>query len=335
MLIDVHAHALSPAVVSRMVDVADFGWNLQLIGRESYRYAGGPELDPLIYDIELRLARIERDRVTLQLVSPPPSVISNGSTAIGVEASRLYNESTAWLVAHGEGRIAGLAVAALGDPAAAADELRRAVERHGFVGVVLSTSAGAVPLDAPVFRSLFATIESLDLLIFLHPTTSAPWATQNDYTLRTLVAWPTETTIAVARLIFAGALERHPALKIVLAHGGGTLAALAGRLDLGWSAPRFEANPACRANIAQKPSAYLKRLYYDTVVADPHVLDLLIRTYSADHVVFGTDFPYEIGDADGGLALPTIERLPTADRDKVKSDNALRLLGSRAPPTIG
>ncbi len=331
MLIDVHAHALSEDVVRRMAATPGFGWALEATGPGSYRYAGGNPLDPLIYDLGARLDVMKRRGVTLQLLSPPPSVIANGDKVVSLDEARLFNQSTAWLVANGEGRLAGFAVPALGEPAVAADELRREVEQHGFVGVVLSTAAGPLPLDNPAFEPLFAAIEALDLLVFMHPTSSALSTAQTDYTLRTLVGWPTETTIAVTRLIFSGLLERHPRLKIVLAHGGGTLANLAGRLDLGWSAPRYEANPACRANITRAPSTYLKDLYYDTVVADPAMLDFVIKAYGAGHVLFGTDFPYEIGDADGALAMPALDRLPEADRAKITSGNALRLLGRRAP----
>ena len=331
MLIDVHAHALSEDVVRRMVRTPGFGWALESTGPRGYRYVGGNPLDPLIYDLDARLAVMDRNRVTLQLLSPPPSVIANGDKVVGLDEARQFNESTAWLVANGNGRLAGFAVPALGEPALAADELRRTVEQDGFVGVVLSTAAGPLPLDHPAFEPLFAAIEALDLLVFMHPTSSALSVAQTDYTLRTLVGWPTETTIAVTRLIFSGVLERHPRLKIVLSHGGGTLATLAGRLDLGWRAPRYEANAACRANITRAPSSYLKDLYYDTVVADPAMLDFLVKAYGANHVVFGTDFPYEIGDADGALAMPALDRLPEADRANVRSGNALRLLGRHAP----
>lgn len=331
MLIDVHAHALSEDVVRQMADMPRFGWPLEATGPRRYRYAGGNPLDPLIYDLGARLQLLQQRRVALQLLSPPPSVIANGDKVVSLDEARLFNQSTAWLVANGEGRLAGLAVPALGEPAVAAEELRRAIDRHGFVGVVLSTAAGPLPLDDPIFDPLFAAIEALDLLVFMHPTSSVLSNAQTDYTLRTLVGWPTETTIAVTRLIFSGVLERYPRLKIVLAHGGGTLAALAGRLDLGWSAPIYEANPACRAYITRAPSSYLKDLYYDTVVADPAMLDFLVKTYGADHVLFGTDFPYEIGDADGSLAMPALERLPQDDRAKIESGNALRLLGRRAP----
>ena len=334
MLIDVHAHALSADIVRRMADTPGFGWPLEATGAGRYRYAGGNPLDPLIYDLGARLDIMKRRGVTHQLLSPPPSVIANGDKVVSLDEARLFNQSTAWLVTNGEGRLAGFAVPALGEPAIAADELRRTVDQHGFAGVVLSTAAGPLPLDSPAFEPLFAAIEALDLLVFMHPTSSALSVAQTDYTLRTLVGWPTETTIAVTRLIFSGVLERHPRLKIVLAHGGGTLANLAGRLDLGWSAPIYEANPACRANITRAPSTYLKDLYYDTVVADPDMLDFLVRTYGADHVLFGTDFPYEIGDADGALAMPALDRLPQADRTKIMSGNALRLLGRRAPAIV-
>ena len=332
MLIDVHAHALSEDVVRRMAATPGFGWALEAAGPGSYRYVGGNPLDPLIYDLGARLDLLKRRGVTLQLLSPPPSVIANGDKVVSVDEARIFNESTAWLVANGEGRMAGFAVPALGEPAVAAEELGRTIDQHGFVGVVLSTSAGPLPLDSPAFEPLFAAIEALDLLIFMHPTSSALSVAQTDYTLRTLVGWPTETTIAVTRLIFSGVLERHPRLKIVLSHGGGTLANLAGRLDLGWSAPRFEANPACRANVTRAPSTYLKDLYYDTVVADPDMLGFLVKAFGADHILFGTDFPYEIGDADGALAMPALDRLPKADRAKIMSGNVLRLLARRAPP---
>jgi aminocarboxymuconate-semialdehyde decarboxylase len=330
VLIDVHAHGFSEPFVRRMAETPGLGFPLQATGPRSYHLSGYGTFDPLLYDLDARLESLKRRGVTLQLISPSPSIISNGAKILSLEDTRGLNESTAWMVANGEGRLAGFAVPALGDPALAADELRRSVEQHGFPGVVLSTSAGTTPLDDPAFEPLFAAIEKLDLMIFMHSTSSALSATQTEYTLRTLVAWPTETTVAVTRLIFAGVLERHPGLKLVLSHGGGTLPSLAGRLDLGWSAPQYEANPACRANITRAPSTYLKSLYYDTVVASPAMLALLVETYGADHVLFGTDFPYEIGDAEGALALPTLQNLPASDCEKILSGNALRLIGRQA-----
>jgi aminocarboxymuconate-semialdehyde decarboxylase len=331
MIIDVHAHGLSEEFVLEMANTPNMGLPVEVAGPHQYRVAGYGTLDPLIYDLEGRLESLRRRSIALQLVGPPPPLVSNGARAASVELARRINHSTSWLVANGEGRIGGLAVAPLGEPEFAADELRRAIDEHGFIGVAMSTGAGSRNLDDAAFDTLFAAIEELDLFVFMHSTSTALSATQAGYTLRTLVGWSTETTIAVARMVFAGVFERHPRLKIALSHGGGTLANLIGRIDLGWSAPQYEANAACRANISRAPSSYIRQLYFDTVVADPDVLDFVVTTFGADRVLFGTDFPYEIGDADGKLAMPGIMRRSTADQRLILGGNAQRLLGRYAP----
>lgn len=331
MLIDVHAHALSEAFIREMVATPGLGLPVEAVGAHQFRVAGYGILDPLLYDLEGRLENLRRRDVRLQLIGPPPPLVSNGARAASVDLARRINRSTAWVVTNGQALLGGLAVPPLGEPEAVAEELKRAVGEHGFIGVNLSTAAGTRTLDDPVFEPMFATIEALDLLVFMHATSSALSATQSEYTLRTLVGWPTETTIAVARLVFAGVLERHPRLKIVLSHGGGTLANLFGRIDLGWSAPQYEANPACRANISQAPSHYIRQFYVDTVVANVDVLDFVIRTFGADHVLFGSDFPYEIGDAEGALALPGIDRQKREIQAAIQFGNAARLLGTRLP----
>jgi len=317
-----------------MAAVPGLGMPVSAVGDGTYHVKGYGLLDRLIYDLDGRLENLARRDVVLQLVGPPPPMVSTPDRAADTERARRINESTAWIVRHGAGRIAGLAVPALEQPELAVDELRRAVETHGFVGVALSSGAGRRVLDDPAFEPLFAAIEALDLMIFMHSTSSPLSLTQTEFTLRTLVGWPAETTVAVARLVFAGVLERHPRLKLVLSHGGGTIANLIGRIDLGWSAPRYEANPACRAHISKPPSAYIRQLYFDTVVAHPTVLDFVIDLFGADRVLFGSDFPYEIGDAEGALAMPCLDGRAPADRERILAGNAIRLLGRHAPAQL-
>lgn len=331
MIVDVHAHGLSEDFVIEMAKTPGLGLPVEIEGPHRYRVGGYGILDPLIYDLDGRIESLQRRSIAYQLVGPPPPLVSNGARAASVELARKINRSTAWMVKNGKGLLGGLAVAPVGEPEHAADELRRAIAEHGFVGVALSTGAGARNLDDVAFEPLFAAIEELDLFVFMHSTSSPLSATQTDYTLRTLVGWPTETTVTVARLVFAGVFERHPRLKLVLSHGGGTLANLIGRIDLGWSAPQYEANAACRANITRAPSSYIRQLYFDTVVADPNVLDFVIATFGADRVLFGTDFPYEIGDAEGKLALPSVMRHSAEEQRLILGDNARRLLGRYAP----
>jgi aminocarboxymuconate-semialdehyde decarboxylase len=329
MIVDVHAHGLSEDFIVAAAKGGGRNWRVEVAGRRHYVAADYGPLDPLLYDLDERLKTL-RTRGVLQLICPPPPLVATRTYLADAAWTKLLNQSTARLVADGAGMLAGLAVPALADPARAADELREAIDRHGFVGVMLPSSAGDRPLDDPAFAPLFAAIERMGLLAFMHPTDSYVSDGLSDFTLRIIVGWPTETTIAVARLIFAGVLERHPALKLLLAHGGGTLAFLLGRLDLAYAAPRYEANPACR-NISRPPSDYLKRLCFDTAVLNAKTLRFLIEQMGSDRVLFGSDFPYEIGDADGALALSALDVATPAVRDAVLVGNARRLLAGAIP----
>jgi aminocarboxymuconate-semialdehyde decarboxylase len=329
MIVDVHAHGLSEDFIIETAKGPGRDWKVEIAGPRHYVAADYGPLDPLLYDLEERLTSLRSRRVVLQLICPPPPLVATREHAADVALTQRLNKSTAKLVADGEGLLAGLAVPAIGEPARAADELREAVEKHGFVGVMLPSSAGDQPLDDPAFAPLFAAIEHMKLFAFMHPTGSYLSAGMRDFTLPIIVGWPTETSIAVTRLIFAGMLERHPALKLVLAHGGGTLPYLLGRLDLAYSAPRYEANPASRVNIAHPPSHYLRQIHFDTAVSSPKALGFLIDQMGSDRVLFGSDFPYEIGDADGAIALSALDRASPTTRAAVLVGNAKRLLDGR------
>jgi aminocarboxymuconate-semialdehyde decarboxylase len=326
MIVDVHAHAASEDFIRETAAKPSYGMPYEVRPDGSYSTRGYGEMDRLMWDLDGRLESLQRRGIGLQLISPSPRTISDHEQVIGVEIARLMNRETAKLVERGTGRLGGMGVLPLGEPGKAADEIRRAVGEYGFRGACMPTSAAGKPLDLPEFAAVWDTLERLGLLVFMHATTAITRATLGDYTLNTVVAWPTEVTIAATRLIFSGVLERHPGLNLVLSHGGGTLPFLGGRLDLAYHAPRHEANPACRANITKPPSHYLSRFYYDTVVASPASLRFLIELVGADRIMFGTDFPYEIGDADGAIALPVLAQLPPAQRDRILGQNARDIL---------
>jgi aminocarboxymuconate-semialdehyde decarboxylase len=326
MIVDVHAHGLSEDFIVAAAN-DPHGWRVDIAGPRRYIAADYGPLDLLLYDVEGRLTHLRSRDVALQLVSPPPPLVAAPGHAADVSLARALNVSTARLVADGEALLAGLAVPSVGEPERAANELQTAVEKHRFLGVMLPSSAGDRPLDDPAFASLFGAIEEMQLFAFMHPTGSFLSAGLQDFTLPIMIGWPTETSVAVARLIFSGTLRRYPELKLVLAHGGGTLPYLLGRLDSAYSAPHHEANPACRAHIDRPPSRYLRQLYFDSVVLNPKTLGFLIDEMGADRVLFGSDFPYEIGDADGAIALSSLAAATTEIRDAILFGNAKRLLG--------
>ncbi len=320
MIIDVHAHAL------KRESLIELGF--KALGKDEYVYPSwspGP-LDKLVYDIEARLESLKERGIDLQLVGPPPRLISNRNKVLNVEFCRLLNKNTAELVEESGGRLGGMAVPALGEPGKAAEELRRSVGEYGFKGATIGTSAGGRVLDSPEFEPLFAMIEKLGLLVFMHSTPGALNDALNDYTLRTLVGFPFETTLTVSRLIFSGMLERHPNFHLVLSHGGGTLPYLQGRLNRGYFAPKYEYNAACHANISKPPGEYFRQLYFDTCVLSPKSLRFLVEVVGSDRVMFGSDFPFEIGDAEGALAIPAIKEMPEETQEKIMGNNAAAIL---------
>lgn len=339
MNVDVHAHALSRRLVERFATDGAFG--LHHRDGEVFMHGYGP-FDRDVYEHEGRLARLADMGVDLQLISPLANFTTWPGAAADVELARALNESTAECVRESEGRFAGLAALALGEPARAADELARAADEHGFVGAIVGTYAGDRPLDHPSLEPVLAEIERRGLVLLMHPTSAladppAPagqsWRTVgqteprwDEFTLTTVLAWPNETARATARLIFAGTLERHPELRLVLSHGGGPLPFLRGRLNLAYSAPEHEHNPDCHAFISKPPGDYFDQLYFDTVVGSPESLHFLIDTLGADRVVLGTDDPFEIGDTGGRVALPTLRERSDEDSEQILGGTLSRLL---------
>jgi aminocarboxymuconate-semialdehyde decarboxylase len=326
MIIDVHAHAVSEEFIRTTAARPDYGLPYEVRPDGRYLTRSYGETERMLWDLDARLESLDRRGIDLQLVSPSPRTLSDHQRAIGVEIVRLMNRDTAELVKRGGGRLAGMAVLPLGEPDKTPDELHRVIGEYGFRCVLMPTSAAGAPLDIPQFEATWDALEKHGLLVFMHGTTGIVRQTLGEFTLNTILAWPTEVTIAATRLIFSGVLERHPALSLLLAHGGGTLPYLAGRLDLAYAAPRHEANPACRAHISKPPSQYLRQLYYDTVVASSASLRFLIDLVGPDRVMFGTDFPYEIGDAEGAIALPVLADVPAMEREKILGENAREIL---------
>lgn len=323
MIIDVHAHVLRRELLPTL--------GYRVTGPDEYTLPGwsyGP-LDKLVYDLEGRLRSLEERGIDLQLVGPPPRFVCNLAGDLDVEFSRLLNQGTAAMVAGSGGRLGGLAAIAWAEPDKAPAELERMVGELGFKGAIIGTSVGGWVLDRPEFEPIFAMMNKLGLVVFVHSTPGAPNEALDDYTLRVLVGYPFEMSLAISRLIFAGVLERYPRLQLVLSHGGGTLPFLKGRLNRGFAAPHYEYNPQCHANISRPPGDYFQQMFFDTCVLSPQSLRFLVQVVGADRVAFGSDFPFEIGDADGKVGLQAINEMPAGDRERIMGGNIAAALGDR------
>lgn len=132
---------------------------------------------------------------------------------------------------------------------------------------------------------------------------------------------PLETTVAASHLIFDGVMDRYPGLKVVLPHAGGYLAHYWARMDHAW-----KARPDCRTVIRKKPSSYLEKFYFDTLTFDPGMLKNLVERFGADHVLLGSDYPYDMGVEHPVEFIESVPRLTRADKERIMGKNAARLL---------
>jgi aminocarboxymuconate-semialdehyde decarboxylase len=324
--VDVHAHVLLPAVDSLVADSPGLAGARALDARRNGAAAlavSGSmvrERIPRLTDVTARLAAMDTQGVDVQLVSPSPSHYHYWADADTAEKLyRLANEATAAHCSAAPERLRGLGLAPLQHPEQAVRALDHALEQ-GLAGVEISSHAPGRELSDPAYEPFWSRAEETGALLFLHPFGCTLDERLDRWYLSNTVGQPTENAVALSHLIFSGVLDRHPGLKLIAAHGGGYLPTHIGRSDHAWSA-RSDAGTGC----AHPPSSYLKRLYFDSLVHDPHVLRELIRVAGADRVLLGSDFPFDMGTEDPVGALRAA-RLSDADFHAVRGGNAAALL---------
>jgi predicted TIM-barrel fold metal-dependent hydrolase len=240
-----------------------------------------------------------------------------------LESGRIQNAALAALVRAHPGRVAALGTVPLQDSTLAARELETAL-RSGLAGVEIAASVRGVYLGDDRFRPFWEAAEALRAVVFIHPTTRGfEIPAFSRYHLANAVGNPFETTITAADLVMSGVLESHPDLRIVLAHGGGAALALRGRLR-----HAYEQVDAARARLGASPDASFRRFYYDTIVHDETLLRQLIAYAGADHVVLGSDYPFDMGVERPADQVRALELSADAER-RVLCGTAERLFWPR------
>jgi aminocarboxymuconate-semialdehyde decarboxylase len=327
-VIDVHCHLLVPEA-ARLVQphfCPEFEPATRFTTARSAEINAAmmKEIYGRITRVEDKIADMDRMGVDLQVLSPaPPQYYYWAEPDLGREAARLINDKIAAVVAGHPDRFAGLCTLPMQAPELAVLELRRAVRELGLRGVEISSNVAGEELSAERFRPFFAAAEELGILVFLHPLGFTHGERLREYYLNNAIGNPLESTIAVSHLIFGGVLDRFPGLKICVAHGGGYLPTYSGRLD-----HVHRVRPECQ-HCTRKPSEYLRELFYDTVVFDAAQIGYLVRQYGADHVLLGTDHPFDMGEPDPVGLVGRVPSLTQEERAKIIGRNAERLLGLR------
>jgi aminocarboxymuconate-semialdehyde decarboxylase len=274
-------------------------------------------------DVDVMLAQAAAAGVTHLLLSPWILLIPVGAEAeLAARICRVLNETLAEAASRADGRVLALGAVTLQDPARAVKELEYLMTLPGMRGVEVPASVAGSYLGDDRFAPFWAAAAECGAVVFVHPTTTGLGVHALDtHYLWNSVGNPIETTITAAQLVTSGVLTRHPGLKILLAHGGGALMALRGRLGRA-----YDVRPEARAEVSETPADLLGGLYYDSLTHDSAVLADLVAFVGAEHVVLGSDRPFDMG-ADKPVDDIAALGLSPADEQRLLSGTARMLLG--------
>jgi len=323
--IDIHSHMLCEEWMTlfRAHSGSRFSIRPVLGGKEVIHYDGIAFMTPetRMFDYGQRIAAMDEAGVGMAVLSLTGPNVYWGDEDASSRAARAINQSFADAQSAYPDRLRWIASLPFQYPQRAIEELARSVDAGARGVMVLGNIAGASLTDER-FAPVWAEIDRRALPVFLHPTVPCGCAEMDIamYQLSASVGFTFDSTLAVTRMIFDGFFDRHPNLKLIVAHGGGTLPFLAPRLDR-----CHEVIGAARTRISERPSAYLKRIYADSVLYSSEVLDATLAVFGEDHVLFGSDYPHNISDMAGILAR--IDLLAPVLRDKVRGGNAMRVFG--------
>lgn len=331
--VDVHAHVALPQVEAlldghpglaeqRRVDAATLGPVSM-----AHNIAQLADLGPRLVDPDLRLAAMDAARVDVQAVSPSPIPVAWADRELATSVVATTNRGMRAYCDQAPGRLVPIGTVSLQHPDLAVEQLRSCMQDLGLRGVQISTSAGpGRELDDPSLAEFWAAAEELGAAVLIHPWGCTLGERLGAYYLFNTVGNPTETALALSRIVFSGLLERHPGLRIWSAHGGGYLGSYVVRADHAWRA-REDARTT-----EAPPSELLRRTYVDSLVYEPEQLRHLVAVMGSGQVTLGSDYPFDMGVAD------PVDRLEAAGFDPatteaIRGGNAARLLGLGTPKT--
>jgi len=269
------------------------------------------------FDIARRLQDMDATGVDVHVLSATPQTyLYKQEAALGATTSAIQNDQIAKHIAAHPTRFMGIATLPMQDPKRAADELTRAMSKLGLRGAMFASNILGKNLDDPSFEPLWAAAEELGAFMFIHPNNVAGAERLKSYYLVNLIGNPLDTTIAAACLVFGGVMDRHPRLKVCLAHAGGFMPYQAGRWIHGW-----RVRPEPKKNIPQEPATIVGRFLYDTIAHSDESLAFLIERAGAARVMLGSDYPYDMAMMD---CVAHVRGLKISDADKAA------ILGTRA-----
>ncbi|MAF50009.1 MAG: amidohydrolase family protein [Rhodospirillales bacterium] len=320
-VIDVHTHMLNEYWLEQLVAHGGKYALGEFKGERVIRADGAPfmTLKEPMFDYAKRIEDMDEAGVDIAIVSLTCPSVYWGSEEVSSATAQFMNDDMAAQQKIYPDRIRYFATLPWQFPDRAVEELARACG-NGAVGVFVSANISGMSLTDAHLKPIWDAIEARALPVLVHPS-APPGVGDMDmqrYNLVGSVGFMFDTTLAVSRMIFDGFFDRYTNLKIIACHAGGALPYLFGRLDIA-----HQNMPGAREVISELPSSYADRLYYDTVTFTQGALELCIDVAGSANMLYGSDYPHNIGDMKGCLAR--VDALPADQRDAARGGNAERI----------
>jgi len=325
LIIDAHCHVIAAEMMSSAVPQQ---WRPVITRPDGRQVVGfrGRQISSVVgefTDVAAMLGEAAAAGVEHLLLSPWINLVPvDAAVDEARTVCQVQNEALARLTAARPGQLSAVGAVPVQDPALAAREITELMSVPGLCGVEIPSSVAGRYLGDEYFLPFWEAAEAAGALVFIHPSTRGFGLPALDgYYLWNSVGNPLETAVTAAHIAMAGVLERYPRLRILLAHGGGALPVVRGRLRRAF-AVRSEA----AARTTEGPDHSLRRFYYDTVTHDHDLLADLVGYAGAEHVLLGSDRPFDMG-TDHPVDEVRALLLSGADEQRVLGGNAARLLG--------
>ena len=324
-VVDVHTHCLTEAWFDLLKQHGGPRYSVRTVagGMRAIHLDGAPFMTPVpaMFDYDLRIRTMNDVGVDVCIVSLTCPNCYWGGPEVSLQAARLMNDDMAAAQTAHPDRLRWFASLPWQYPERALPELERAVA-SGASGVMVLANIDGHPLTDDAFAPIWKAIDAKALPVLVHPT-APPGVDAMDmvrFQLTASIGFTFDTSLAISRMIYDGFFDRYQKLRIIAAHGGGALPYLVSRMD-----QCFDNIPACREKISARPSEYVPRILADAVVFAPEVLNLCLKVFGADNVLYGSDYPHTIGDMPG--CLKRVDGLADSSREKVRGRNAIRVFG--------
>ncbi|MFT7476647.1 MAG: aminocarboxymuconate-semialdehyde decarboxylase [Verrucomicrobiales bacterium] len=291
---------------------------------ESIRYNSElrkqPEQIAKFNEPEARIEDMDKQGIDVQLLSiVPPQYFYWLEPELAIRACRIQHERFAEVIEQYPDRFAAVANIPMAYPDIAVEVMEEAKRDFGFNGFEMNADVLGADLDDRKYDKIWEKAVELDMTAIMHPQGFTHGQRMDDYYLVNVVCMPLASTVAVSRMILGGVWERIPDFKMVVVHGGGYLPYYFARTD-----HAFDVRPEMRHNITRKPSEYLHKLHFDTTVFEPGMVEYLIEEFGDEHVLLGTDYPFDMGPTDP-LAFLAQVKMNEQSRERILGGNAARL----------